>query len=58
MKYVIKNTSYSYDAYWNEEQKKWGGLLQATRYTDTNVELPENGQLVDYFVLIGVKKNV
>ena len=55
---VIKNTKLPYDAYWNETDQKWTGLLLATRYKDGDtIPTVENGNTVDYFELVMPKKN-
>jgi len=54
---VIKATNRDYPAYWNEEKQKWGGLLEATIYTE-NSSLPtlENSEVVSYRKLTGIEK--
>ena len=55
---VIKNTKLPYDAYWNEKDQKWSGLLLATHYGDGDtLPVVENGSAVDYFELVMPKKN-
>lgn len=55
---VIKNTKLPYDAYWNEADQKWTGLLLATHYKDGDtIPAVENGNTVDYFELVTPKKN-
>lgn len=54
---VIKNTKLPYDAYWNEKEQKWTGLLLATQYNEGNaIPSIENGEAVDYFELVMPKK--
>lgn len=54
---LIKNSKYEYDAYWNESNKKWTGILSATMYKDeSSIPEVENGQVVDYFETVGLTK--
>ena len=54
---VIKATNRSYPSYWNEEKQKWGGLLEATVYTEKSTPpTVENGELVSYRKLTGIEK--
>ena len=53
---VIRATNRSYPAYWNEDKKAWGGLLEATVYTDKEPATVENGEVVDYRVITGLSK--
>lgn len=53
---VIKATNRSYPSYWNEEKQKWGGLLEATVYTDKELAKVDGGEVVDYRVITGLSK--
>lgn len=53
---VIKATNRSYPSYWNEEKQKWGGLLEATVYTDKEPAKVDGGEVVDYRVITGLSK--
>lgn len=52
---VLKRTNVRYDAYWNNEKQKWGGLIEATIF-DGETPIIENSEVVDYRVITGVKK--
>ena len=51
---VIKRTGIAYDSYWNEEDQKWGGLINATIY-NSNAPVVENGEVVDYREITNTK---
>lgn len=53
---VIKASNRDYPSYWNEDTKSWGGLLEATIYTDKEPVNVENGEIVDYRVITGLSK--
>ena len=56
--FVIKNTKKAYDCYLTSD-KKWKGLLQAQHFNtedEAKANLPENGEVCDYFKLVGLKK--
>ena len=52
---VLKRTNVSYDAYWNNEKQKWGGLIEATIFEEETPNI-ENSEVVDYRVITGTKK--
>ena len=52
---VIKRKNVSYDSYFNTKTNSWGGLLDATIYTDNEIPSIEDGEVIDYRELIGVK---
>ena len=52
--WVIKAKNRSYNAFWNDSTKTWGGLLEATVFTE-EVPLIDNGEVVDYREVIGLK---
>lgn len=52
---VIKRKNISYPAYYNVYTGKWGGLLDATIYTGNEVPYIEDGEVVDYREITGVK---
>jgi len=58
-KYVIKDTSTTYDRYWNKDTDKWVGLLEATHFTkeetDEFLQLPQNGKVMKFWDLILTK---
>ena len=50
-KFVVKDSKGYYNRYWNFDNNKWGGLLQASMMTKEEVEakqLPENGVVLNY----------
>lgn len=53
---VIKASNRDYPSYWNEEKQKWGGLLEATVYTDKEPAKVDGGEVVDYRVITGLSK--
>lgn len=60
-KFVVKDSKGFYDRYWNFDTNKWGGLLEATMLTKDEADaktLPENGVVLDFEVVSGVKKTV
>ena len=54
-KFVVKDSKGYYNRYWNFDNNKWGGLLQASMMTKEEVEakqLPENGVVLNYDTVI------
>lgn len=54
-KFVVKDSKGFYNRYWNFDNNKWGGLLQASMLTKEEVEakqLPENGVVLNYDTVI------
>lgn len=52
---VIKRKNISYNSYFNAKTNSWGGLLDATIYTDNEVPNVQDGEIIDYRKLIGTK---
>jgi len=53
---VLKSTKRNYPAYYNAYKKSFGGLLEATIYTDNEIpEIPDT-EAVDYRDICGIKK--
>lgn len=59
-KFVIKDSKGFYDRYWSKDENKWVGLIKATHFTKEEAEgftnLPENGTIINYDEVIGLKK--
>jgi len=54
---VVKSTKRSYPAYYNANENKWGGLLQATIYkAESDVPNIEDSEAVDYRKEVGLLK--
>lgn len=53
--WVAKAANRDYPAYWNDEKKKWGGLLEATVWTTEKPSI-ENAEIVSYREITGIKK--
>lgn len=52
---VIKKTGVNYEQYWSEDKKRFGPLLEATYYNEMPTSVVENGEIVDYRKIIGLK---
>lgn len=58
-KFVVKDSKGFYDRYWNFDKNKWSGLLEASMLTKEELDtkpIPENGEILDFEVVSGVKK--
>lgn len=53
--YVIRRTGVEYAQYWSEDKKRFGPLLEATSYNTVPTNVVENGEVVDYREVVGVK---
>lgn len=55
---VIKNIVRDYDCYWNAEEQKWTGLINATVFDDNeNVAEVEEGKLLDWNDVVGLNSS-
>lgn len=52
---VIARKGVSYPSYYNEKTQKFGPLLEATIYCDTEPATVENGVVKDYREIVGIK---
>lgn len=54
--FVIKRKNISYDSYFNQDTQQYSGLLNATIYHTSEIEIPSDGELVDYRKITGLSK--
>lgn len=53
--YLIKRTGVDYAQYWSEDKQKFGPLLEATTYDVKPTKIVDNGEVVDYREVVGIK---
>lgn len=57
-KFVIKHNTRPWDSYWNVEQQKWSGLLNASRLTSDElktIKLDECMSVINFDEVVGIK---
>lgn len=59
-KFVIKHKTRPWDSFWNKDTQTWGGLIQATRFTEEELKLgaitePEVMEVLNFDTVIGLK---
>lgn len=52
---VLRHAGWSYPSYYNIHTHKWGGLLDATVYTENEVPNVPDSEVVDYREITGIK---